>query len=228
MLRRTGFIMTNTQLFAVRELDILSKTWAMSAESIPDDKPVILEFTDELLALCEKFGNSGQSGGSAPYIAGAICSTLKHLLLQEPICPVTGIDDEWHNCAGLGATDIDSSLVWQNCRCGGLFKDSNISNGDPYYLDAIIWKGDTEGESGNDWDTFSGTVQGIRSRQFLREFPFTPKTFYIDCTRVPYNSTIHSENDAISCGDGEYVYLIKDRIQLDRVWKYYRKPLDIS
>ncbi len=214
--------MTNTQSFAVRELDILSKTWGMDHN--PDDKPVILEFRDEILALCEAFGNSGQSGGSAPYTAGAICSALKHLMLQEPIAPITSIEEEWMNCGDRGATDIDSSQVWQNTRCGTLFKDSNISNGDPYYLDAIVWKGDTEGESGNNWDTFTGTVEGIKSRQFLKGFPFTPKTFYIDCTRVPYDPAVHSEKDAISCGDGEYIYLIKDRQQLEKVWKYYRKP----
>jgi hypothetical protein len=224
--------MTNTQSFAARELEILDKTWNRRA---PDQQPVILEFTNEILALCEKFGNSGQSGGSAPYTAGAICSALKHLLLQEPIGPVTGIQEEWNNCTGMGAIDVDSSGVWQNNRCSALF----MENGEAYYLDAIIWKGDTQGESGTDWDTFSGTVEGIRSRQFIQKFPFTPKTFYIDVTRemLPedwteepfyknefYDTKIFEETGVREWRVEKYRYKIKDKNQLDRVWKYYRKP----
>ena len=163
--------MTNTQSFAVRELDILSKSY-----TDPNDRPLIEEFRDEILAICEKFGSSGQSGGSAPYVATALSHAIKKLCLHEPICPVTGIDQEWVN-----VTDISDSPTYQNNRCSALFKNGDLGN--PYYLDAIIWKGDTEGESGNDWDTFSGTVEGITSRQFLQGFPFTPKTFYIDVTR---------------------------------------------
>ena len=50
--------MTNTQSHAKRELDILIK-------STPD--AIIRDFVPELLALCEAFGNSGQSGGSDPF-----------------------------------------------------------------------------------------------------------------------------------------------------------------
>jgi hypothetical protein len=53
--------MTNTQSHAKRELEILFKT-------TPD--AIIREFETEILALCEKFGQSGQSGGSAPFTAG--------------------------------------------------------------------------------------------------------------------------------------------------------------
>lgn len=219
--------MTNTQSFAAKELDILSKMWD---KSNPDDEPVILEFTDEILALCEKFGNSGQSGGSAPYVAGAISKALKSLLLQEPICPITGIEEEW-----FSPTDE----VFQNSRCSAVFKENVTHDGAPYYLDAIIWKGDTEGESGNDWDTFSGTVEGISSRQFIKDFPFIPKTFYIEVTREELPSDWNEEpfyevefyDDKVYKATGikqwikeKYRYKIKDMSQLEKVWKYYRKP----
>ena len=48
--------MTNTQKFAQKELDILAAT-------VPD--AIVTPFAKEILALCEAFGNSGQSGGSA-------------------------------------------------------------------------------------------------------------------------------------------------------------------
>lgn len=206
--------MSNTYSFAEREFDVLDRSWD---KSNPDTEPVVLEFREEILALCEKFGNSGQSGGSAPYVASAIAECVKKLCLQQPICPITGIDGEWYNCAGMGATDIDSSQVWQNSRCSALFKDGNIQNGRPYYLDAITWK-----ESDID-AAFSGTVDGIPSRQFVKSFPFTPKTFYLETYRELYNPQIHGEDaHVIQCGDGDYVYFIKDKEkQLERVWKYY-------
>jgi hypothetical protein len=219
--------MTNTQSFAARELDILSKTWDRSN---PDEEPVILEFTPEILALCERFGNSGQSGGSAPFVAGAICHALKKLLLQKPIAPITGIDDEWFS---------PTEQVLQNNRCSAMFKDADIQDGDPYYLDAIIWKGDTEGESGNDWDTFTGTVAGITSRQFIKGFPFIPKKFYIDVTReeLPadhteepfyeveyYDQKIYEATGVKEWVKEKYRYKIKNPKQLEKVWKYYKQP----
>jgi hypothetical protein len=78
--------MTNTYKFAKQELDILSAT-------VPD--AIVTPFAKEILALCEAFGKSGQSGGSAPYTASAISQVVKKLLLHESICDVTGHEDEW-------------------------------------------------------------------------------------------------------------------------------------
>ena len=77
--------MTNTQSHAQVEFDILSNT-------TPD--AIALEFKDEILALCEKFGKSGQSGGSAPYTAAIISSVVKKLCTFQTIAPLTGEDDE--------------------------------------------------------------------------------------------------------------------------------------
>lgn len=198
--------MTNTYLFAKRELDVLSASC-----TDPDDRPLVEEFREEILALCEKFGTSGQSGGSAPYAATAISQTIKHLCLQEPICPITGVEEEWFNCTGMGAVDVDSSGVWQNSRCSGLFRDNSISNGDPYYLDAIVWK-DTKGHTwgGRAWLDDSHTVK-LSGRQFIQGYPFTPKTFYIDVIDV-------------EVAPDDWEFYIKDVKQLDKVWKYYKKP----
>lgn len=187
--------MTNTHNFAARELDILSKS-----SLDPNDRPLIEPFRKEILALCEKFGKSGQSGGSAPYTAGCISQAVKSLLLQEPICPITGIPDEWGDVAEEGGLPL-----LQNSRCSALFK--NGSDGLPYYLDAIVWKSQLP------HDTFTGEVSGFYSRQFIREFPFIPKTFYIDVIVTEIGDERH--------------YRLRDPKQLNRVWKYYRKPLDI-
>lgn len=67
--------MTNTKKFALEELRILEKESPTS---------LLLEFKKEILDLCEAFGKSGQSGGSAPYIAHDLTNKLKSLLLQNP------------------------------------------------------------------------------------------------------------------------------------------------
>ena len=48
-------IMTNTQSHAQVEFDILGET---------NPNAIALEFKDEILAICEKFGKSGQRGVS--------------------------------------------------------------------------------------------------------------------------------------------------------------------
>lgn len=199
---------SNTAKFAERELDILVKS-----SPDPNNRPIIEEFIPEILALVDKFGHSGQSGGSAPFVASALSSAIKSLCLQKPICDITGIDEEWVDVSSYGG-----SPDYQNIRCSALFK--NGSNGKPYYLDAIIWKGDRS------HDTFSGTVQGIRSRQSIKSFPWKPKTFYIDVIRVPYDSKKHSRKESVTCGDGDYVYFIKDINQIQEVFEYYDRPLE--
>lgn len=103
--------MTNTQKFAEREFDILTAT-----HPDPQDRPILEEFREEILALCEKFGQSGQSGGSAPFTASAISQAVKKLCLQQPIAPITGEPQEWHEV---------SDGVFQNSRCSALFRDLN-------------------------------------------------------------------------------------------------------
>jgi hypothetical protein len=220
---------SNTYSFAEHELDILSKS-----ATDPDNRPIIEPFREEILSLCEAFGKSGQSGGSAPYTATAISQAVKKLMLQEPIMPMTGIDEEWVDVGHLGSKD-EKECVYQNRRCSNLFKNSE---GRAWYLDAIIWKGDTPGESGNDWDTFTGNVEGILSRQYVKSFPFIPKTFYIDVTRETltadwtqepfiewdYYDTKHFEQTGEKVWQKEkYRYIIKNKRQLNRVWKYYDK-----
>lgn len=154
--------MTKTQSHAKRELDIL-----VASATDPDNRPIIEPFIPEILALCEKFGESGQSGGSAPYTATALSSAIKNLCLQKNICPIMGTDDEW----GTVADNVN-----QNNRVSAIFKDAEGA----YYLDAITWRT----QKGTTWSgtaiLFSG--ERITSRQRIKSFPFEPKTFVIDVT----------------------------------------------
>jgi hypothetical protein len=203
--------MTNTQSFAKQELDILAAT-------VPD--AIVTPFSKEILALCEAFGKSGQSGGSAPMTASAISQAVKHLMLQEPICSITGVDEEWVNVREVSQED---EMMYQNKRCSALFKSKS---GKCWYLDAIVWNGEEE------HDTFTGHVyvddknfELIGSCQYVR-LPFNPETFYIDVVYVPITKEEAEKRKMhyIEDGDGKCHYsVVKDTNQLAKVFKYYDK-----
>lgn len=185
----------NTLKHAESELAYLRK-------SVPD--AVILEFEKEILALVKAFGRSGQSGGSAPFVSSAITQALQKLLMFKPIMPVTGEEWEWNY---LQYKEMGSGDVKQNKRLSAVF----LEDGKAYYLDAVVFKGQDE------WDTFTGNVEGVNSCLNIKSFPFEPKTFYVDVVRIPNSD----HPDRVSCGDGDYLYSIKDREQLKAVYEYY-------
>ena len=203
--------MTNTQSFAKQELDLLEATLSDS---------LITPFSKEILALCEAFGKSGQSGGSAPYVASAIAQAVKKLCLQQPICDITGEESEWGDMTSMNG----GNEMYQNIRCSALFKKGKKN--DAYYLDAIVWKGV------EDYDTFTGTVyvddksfELIASRQYV-SFPFIPKTFYVDVVRVPISKEEAESRELhyIEDGFGDCYYtILKDPKQLEEVFTYYIK-----
>ncbi len=145
------------------------------------------------LELLEVFAKQGHSGGSAPFAI----SYFKKLASYEPLCPVTGADEEWN--------EVSRDDMFQNKRCSALFKDG--SDGKPYYIEAIVW------ESGKD-RTYIGSAidsegNNVLSRQYVK-LPFTPKTFYVD--------VIEKE-----IGKEDYEHYIKDESQLEEVFEYYIK-----
>jgi hypothetical protein len=196
--------MTKTSSHAKRELDILVKT-------TPD--ALIGEFVPELIALCEKFGKSGQSGGSAPYVAKALSMAVEHLCLHRTICPLTGSDEEWNNI-----TDINDGIpLFQNNRDSRVFKDGK--DGQAHFIDAIVFDGDIGGRfNGHDIKSSSGEVYGSSLR--IKAFPFTPKTFYVDVIDHRWKDELETIPDA----DGDWwTHTIKDESQLKEVFEYYDK-----
>lgn len=185
---------SNVKSFAQKEIELVVRHARNKG-----DQALIEEFAPEMLALIDKFGNSGQSGGSAPYTAGAIVEALKKLLLFKPIAPIMNEDEEW------GDTGFGSEGMLQNKRCYSLFKEHK--DADPYYLDAIVWKTPSGG-------TFTGSAflgeERIRSRQYIKEFPFEPKTFIIDV-------------DEKEIAPDDWEFHIKDPKQMDEVFTYYKK-----
>lgn len=193
---------TNTAKHAEQEISILS---ALATD--PENRPVIEPFKNEVLALCEAFGKSGQSGGSAPMTARILSRSIEKLLLRQPIAPLTGSENEWMEVA---------ENLYQNVRCGAVFTDKQKA----WYLDAIIW---SRVDDRN--DQFNGTVEGYRSHGIIKQFPFTPKTFYIDVRRERFDATKHDPKSAVSGSDGDYVYFMAKSEQLNAVWELYTPVL---
>jgi hypothetical protein len=194
--------MSNTKNKAVREFEVLKKT-------VKD--AIIVPFEKEILALVDKFGESGQSGGSAPYTAGAISQAVEKLLLQKPICDITGIDEEWNDCRDMGDNE-----TYQNNRLSSVFKQGK--DGRPYYLDAIVFKGQNDSTfTSNCVELPNGEKLG--SRQFIK-LPFKPKTFYIDVIETEWADKHETVEKA---GGGWWTSKIKDASQLDEVFEYYEK-----
>lgn len=190
-----------------RELEIMRK-------QVPEDDQLIIEpYVEAMKGVMEAFAKEGHSGGSAPYAASAIAHSLKAVLGFQILSPLTGEDDEW---VMIDKRISGGNVHYQNVRDGGVFKDEN---GNCSYNTAIVWQGE------DDWDTFTGSLFGIRSSQYIKEFPFMPKTFYVNVRREPYdpNNPEHNSQNVVSCGPGDMCYFLKDPKQLDAVFQYYNK-----
>jgi len=196
--------MSNTADKAKLEFEVLRSTV---------ENAIIAPFEKEILALVDKFGESGQSGGSAPYTAGAISSAVKKLCMQEPICDITGIDSEWHEVSDHMGT---RTSMYQNKRLSSVFKDGK--DGTPYYLNAIVFNGkDNSSFTGNSVKLKDGST--LASRQFIK-LPFQPKTFYVDVIETEWADQHETVEKS---GGGWWTSVIKDEKQLEEVFEYYKK-----
>lgn len=180
---------------------------------------LIAEFVPEIEALVDKFGQSGQSGASAPFTAGAIIDTLKKMLAHEPLGDgIECTDDEWNDLSGIEDCETGQG-TFQNNRLSSVFKEGK--EGKPYYLDAIVFK-----PVGKDY-TFTGKVgvsegskKMIGSRQFIKSLPFRPKTFVIDVEEKEYKK-MPDGSLVEEAGGGWWESWLKDPRQLEEVFEYY-------
>lgn len=187
---------SNVYRHAELELAILCKSLPT-----PPNQQIVKDFIPEILKLVNKFGKSGQSGGSAPFVASAIANTVKKLCLFETICPITGLDEEWVDVREYGAPG--DKMKYQNKRLSSAFKNDD---GSAYYLDAIVWKN----QKGTTWSGSAILPNGkvLRCHGGIKSFPFTPKTFTINVREE------EPEPD-------NFDFFIDDLTQLEEVEKYY-------
>lgn len=198
--------MTNTHNHAKQELDIM-----IAQHPDPENRATVEPFYNEILALAEKFGNSGQSGGSASMVAPYLGHVITELLLFQPISPLTGAPEEWMDVTDIGPAD--GKTIYQNRRNGVVFKEG--IDGAPYFLDAIIF----ETPNGVRYSSNAGAIlpngERVYSRQFIKGFPFEPKKFYIN---------IREEEVA----KDDWEFYLDDTTQLKAVFDYYKKPDNIT
>jgi hypothetical protein len=107
---------------------------------------------ENLIELLEVFSKQGHSGFSAGYCINA----FNKLARFEPLAPLTGEDWEWQ--------EVSESL-WQNIRCGRVFKDET---GQAYDVEGKVFV-----EPDGCAFTSGGSKVGVT-------FPYTPKTEYVN------------------------------------------------
>lgn len=196
--------MNNVSTHAERELDILKTV-------TPD--AVILEFEAEIVNLCKAFGNSGQSGGSAPFVSGAIASAVKELMMFKTLTPLTGENSEWNDVSDWN----DGKTMFQNKRDSRVFKDG--IDGKAYFIEAIVFDGNIGGRF-----TSHGSVECngkiINSSQYIKSFPFKPKTFYVDVIDHRFKD---KEEKVPDINGHWWKHSILNANQLTEVFEYYDK-----
>jgi hypothetical protein len=119
---------------------------------------------EQVLDLLNLFYTHGHSGSSAPYAI----NLFKRLASFEPIGPLTGVDSEW-NEVGDG--------IFQNNRCGHVFKQADRFDGQAYDIEAIIW-----------WDWYTDKETGVKYKSHFTNrdsaqpitFPYTPERKYME------------------------------------------------
>jgi hypothetical protein len=108
-----------------------------------------------VLGLLKVFSEQGHSGSSAPFAIGYFTK----LAAFEPLGPLTGASEEWHEC---------SEGVFQNKRCSHVFKQADRFEGQAYDLQGRVFR-EKDGSCYTGKDSMVPVV-----------FPYTPKIEYVD------------------------------------------------
>jgi hypothetical protein len=154
-----------------------------------------------VMELIEVFANQGHSGMSA----GIVSSLFNKLANYEPLQEITGKDGEWAEVFN----DSDGQPVYQNKRCSAMFKHSD---GRVTYNDAIIKRC----LNGTTWNgplylTREDAIKNVNQIKVeVKEFPFTPKTFYIDVLEEEIEKH-------------DWIMWVAYPPQLDEAFEYYKK-----
>jgi len=116
----------------------------------------------DLIDLVRVFSSQGHSGFSAPFAI----RVFREVASFKPLGPLTGADNEWMDVA-----EVSGMPMWQNKRCGHVFKDGD---GHAYDIDAVIFE-----------EPSGARFTGCYSRQFIT-FPYTPRSVIV---HVPDDAT---------------------------------------
>ena len=113
---------------------------------------------EHILKMVNVFAEEGHSGFSANYAI----NILQKLLRLEPLSPLTGEDDEW--------CEVSDNL-YQNKRLSRVFKEGK--DGQAYDIDGKVFVEP------------NGASYTSRDSRVYIEFPYTPKTEYVNVENQP-------------------------------------------
>jgi len=144
----------NLVVWLNRDSNYISHTKREVPEWFQEEGPNrwIADGTVELLAVLSHQGHSGGSIGFAVQFFSAMASF-------KPWTPLTGEDDEWNEL------DYDTDTKYQNRRCSRVFKGAD---GRAYDID------------GRGFREPSGACYTSGDSRVYIDFPYTPKTEYVD------------------------------------------------
>lgn len=152
--------MSNLIKHAKREFELLNYGVIENSDEKDEYEESI---KNDVLKLIKVFSRQKHSPGSAY----EVISLFTKLSQFKNLSPITDDDKDWVN--------IDEGY-YVNRRCSTLFKDTRNTK-EAYYLEAIVWV-EPSGRSytGGAYDENNSL---ILSRNYVKSFPFIPKTFYV-------------------------------------------------
>lgn len=124
------------------------------------------QMCNHMVSLLDVFGKEEHSGFSASYAIKLFSKLAKF----DPIIPLTGEYWEWNL-----VSDGGDGKMYQNNRCGAVFKSTSRFGGQPYYMDGKVfweWHKNEDGEIVKVYSSGSDSHVPIT-------FPYTPKTEYV-------------------------------------------------
>lgn len=150
--------------FVERELDIIGMP-----EGDGDEKNVWMR--KNILEIAWVFSQQGHDNLSADYAV----SLLQHVLLLQPLSPLTGDDSEWREVEIKEPRDISGGKLYQNLRCGRVFKDNNGA----YDLEGKVFYEVKKDENGVEYKDCYITPECRTSIQF----PYVPTSVFEERAR---------------------------------------------
>jgi len=120
--------MSNYKVHAINEFRAAG--WLDENDKYIDEMQEMI--CNHVISLLDVFADEGHSGSSAHYTIDLFSKLAKF----DPVVPLTGEDWEWTDLS-----DDDNGKMYQNKRCGAVFKSVDRFNGQPYYLEGkVFWE----------------------------------------------------------------------------------------
>ncbi len=174
--------------------------WISGRDKLEQETYNVLK--EDILSICEKFDDTGQSGFSAPLMAGIVADVTRKLMLGIMINLVTDENVNWsefrqekgsYQSKTLSSLFKDGDNISYNYGFSWCLNNDSCWNGTAYAkIEGIIYK-------------FKSGIDGIK-------LPFMPKTFHI---------SVDEEVNGDLCK-----FWVKDIDELKKGLEYYNRNIE--